>query len=134
MENRHALIACGKKIMNWKQRELSDLFINKHGTPSPLPKTLASGVHFRVLELNHENEVIVVRVGEVVLHDAVLLDWDRWQPNDRKFAPKGKRIGEALASRILEEAIRVNPEQANELSATQMSKVKQSKRETPNLL
>jgi len=116
MEKRHALIACGKKIMNWKDRQLSDAFINRHGSPSPLPKTLAPGIHFRVLELNHENEVIVVRVGDVVLHDAVLLDWDQWQPNDRKFAPNGKRIGETLASRILEEAIRINPEQSAELS------------------
>jgi hypothetical protein len=116
LENRHALIACGKKAMNREHRHLSDTFIDRHGNTLPLPKSKAPGVHFRVLELEHENDVIVFRIGDVVLHDAVLLDWDAWQPNDRKFAPAGKRIGEELASRILERAIRVNPEQTNKLS------------------
>ena len=115
MEKRHALVACGKKAMNHKHRHLSDTFIDRQGNTMPLPKSKAPGIHFHVLELDKENDVIVFRVGDVVLHDAIFLDWDAWQPNDRKFAPAGKRINEKLASRILEMAIRVNPEQFNAL-------------------
>lgn len=116
MEKRHALLACGKKVMNWERRHSPDTFIDRHGNTVPLPSSRAPGIHFAVLELDHEGDGIVFRVEDVVLHDAVVLDWDQWQPNDRKFAPAGKRIDEALALRIFEKAIRVNPEQANELN------------------
>ena len=115
MDNNHALIPCGKKAMNWDNRNLSDSFLDRQGNPTKLPRSQAPGIHFHLMELNHENECVVFRVGDVVLHDAVSLDWDRWQPNDRGVSPNGKRIGDGFASLILEEAIRLNPEQLAEL-------------------
>jgi hypothetical protein len=117
MENNHALVPCGKKVMNWENPPCSDTFIDRHGNTANVPRTQAPGIQFRTLELNHENEGIVFRVGDVLLHDSVALDWDRWQPNDRGVAPNGKRISDTLASYILKEAIRLNPEQANELGS-----------------
>jgi hypothetical protein len=116
MEN-HALVPCGKKIMNWKNPPCADTFIDRRGNKAKVPRTKASGIHFRTMELNHENEGVVFQIGNVLLHDSVILDWDRWQPHDRGVAPNGKRIGDTFASHILEEAIRINPEQADELSS-----------------
>jgi hypothetical protein len=117
MKNNHKLVPCGKKIMNWRDRPSSSTYVDKHGTTVNVPPTNASGIHFYLLELNHENECVVFRVGDVILHDAVGLDWDTWQPDDRGMAPSGKLIDDTFASQILKEAIRVNPEQAGELGS-----------------
>jgi hypothetical protein len=101
--------------MNWEHRNSADTFIDRHGNTSNVPRSQAPGLHFHLMELNHENECVVFRVGDVVLHDAVHLDWDNWQPDDRGVSPNGKRIGDRFASLILEEAIRLNPEQTDEL-------------------
>ena len=116
MDNRHTLMFYGKKRMNWENRPSSGSFVDRHGKTAKVPSTKAPGIPFAILELNHEGEGSVFRVGDVILHDAIALDWDRWQPDDRGVAPNGKRIGEQFASNILEEAIRMNPEQTDELS------------------
>src|ERR1051326_1546647 len=85
MEN-HALVPCGKKIMNWKNPPCADTFIDRRGNKAKVPRTKASGIHFRTMELNHENEGVVFQIGNVLLHDSVILDWDRWQPPGRVVA------------------------------------------------
>jgi hypothetical protein len=117
MNNNHKLVPCGKKERNWHDRPSSNTFRDKQGNIVDMPPTTAKGVHFYLLELEHENECIVFRVGDTVLHDAIALNWDGLPPNERGMAPRGKLIDDSFASQILNEAIRVNPEQADKLNS-----------------
>src|SRR5438552_14149002 len=115
MDGNHALVCYGKKRMNWQNPPSSDTFLDTRKKPVEVRGPIVSGIRFGLLELTHENECIVFRIEDVVLHDSVALPWHG--PESRiRIGPRGKRIDDNFASKLLEEAIRINPEQTNVLS------------------
>ena len=117
MSDRHALVHYGTQRHNWTNRHnLTDTFADRDGQYVDVRKSRAPGIHFGVMDANSGGGVIF-RVGDVTLNNAVALDWDRydWPVTDRGVSPNGKRISDALASRILDDVIAANPEQAAEL-------------------
>jgi hypothetical protein len=115
MRNNHKLVPCGKKIMNWPDLPSSDTYIDRNRNVVHMPSTNASGVHFYLLELDRENDCVVFRVGDTILHDAFALNWGNRPADERGMGPSGKLIDDKFASEILNEAIHVNPEQRDQL-------------------
>ena len=115
MDSNHALVCYGKKRMNWKNPPSSDTFLDTHGKPVKVRGPIVSGIRFGLLELTHENECMVFRIGDVLLHDSVALPWHGRESRIR-IGPNGKLIDDNFASKLLEEAIRINPEQTDDLS------------------
>ena len=113
MPNTHALVYFGTKRKNWENRSsLTNVFIDAHDKPAQVLEPNAYGICFGVKGLERRGDGVVFRVGDVTLHDACLLDL-----GGKEMMPQGKPIGDDIASTILDDAIRINPEQADELSA-----------------
>ncbi len=109
MENAHVLVYYGTKRENWPNRpSLTDTFIDAHDKPAKVVKPNRAGIQFGVMGLEQRGDAIVFRVGNTTLNDACFLHLE--------MMPQGKPIGDELAGKILGDAIRMNPEQADELS------------------
>ncbi len=113
---KHTLLYRGRLSLNLDELAPdTQVYVKPDGTkaPNPVPSASADGIPFGYMEKLGQ-KFFAVSVGSVILDVPVLLVPSK-HCDGKAFGPSASLFGDESARRLIADAIRVNPQQAEEV-------------------